>query len=125
MFVRWKKRKSVDKQPGHQLWKAGELTYSAELVESYRLNGKPRQKVIAFLGSIKQSELASVTSRYYFWHHLMTEKMKEYPLRTLPPKQQHAIFEALQKQVPLTAEDFAAEYERTKHVVRLWNMPTF
>src|SRR5258708_10085528 len=104
IFVRWKKRKSVDTRPDHQIYRAGELTYSAELVESYRLNGKPRQKVIAFLGSIKQSELGSVTSRYYFWHHLMTEKMKAYPLRTLPPEQQHVIFGALQTQVPLSAE---------------------
>src|SRR2546423_7050610 len=123
MFVRWKKRKSIDKHPDHQIYKAGEMTYSAELVESMRINGKPRQRVVALLGSIKQSELASVTSRYYFWHHLMTEKMKEYPLRTLPPEQQHAVFEALQKQVPLTDEDFTVEYERTKPVVGEWSMP--
>jgi len=96
MFVRWRERKSVDKQPDHQLWKAGKVTYSAELVESYRLSGKPRQKVLAFLGSIKQSELSSVTNRYYFWHQLVTKRMKEYPLRTLPPEQHRAIFEALQ-----------------------------
>ena len=91
MFVRWKKRKSVDRRPDHQLWKAGEVTYSIELVESYRLGGKPRQKVIAFLGSIKQSELASVTRRYYFWHQLVTKRMKDYPLRTLPSEQQRAV----------------------------------
>jgi hypothetical protein len=125
MFVRWKKRKSVDKHPGHQWRKAGELTYSAELVESMRINGKPRQRVIVFLGSIKQSELASVTSRYYFWFHLVTEKMREYPLRTLPPEQQRMVFEALQQKVPLTAEDFAVEYERTRHAVGEWSMPTF
>ena len=121
--MRWKKRKSVDTRPDHQIYKAGELTYSAELVESYRLNGKPRQRVIAFLGSIKQSELASITSRYYFWHRLVTKRMKDYPLRTLPTEQQHAIFEALQQKVSLTAEDFAEEYERTRHVVGSWSMP--
>ena len=124
MFVRWKKRKSVDKQPGHQLWKAGEITYSAELVESYRLNGKPHQKVIAFLGSIKQSELASVTSRYYFWFHFMTEKMKEYPLRTLPPEQQRMVFKALQQKVPLSEAEIAAERERTRYGAGEWSMPT-
>jgi hypothetical protein len=78
--------------------------------------------VIAFLGSIKQSELASVTSRYYFWYHLVTEKMKEYPLLNLTTQQQYAIFEALNKKVPLSPEEFAGEYERTRHAVGEWSM---
>jgi hypothetical protein len=125
MYVRWKKRKSIDKHPEHHWQKASELTYSAELVESTRINGKPRQKVLAFLGSIKHSELANVTARFYFWHTIVTKKMQVYPLYELTDEQQRMIFAALHQLVPLKPEEFTQELERTKHIIGFWSMPRF
>lgn len=64
MFVRWKKRMSTIH------WqKDTHYTLSAYIVESKRIDGKPRQKVIAFLGSIKsvalQPHLAFIRVSFY------------------------------------------------------------
>lgn len=48
MFVRWKKS-PLKKKPG------GVLLY-ASLVESLRIDGKPRQRTIAYLGSIAEAD---------------------------------------------------------------------
>ena len=44
MYLRWKRRKCGD----------GDLLLSAVLVKSLRINGKPRQRVVKHLGSIRQ-----------------------------------------------------------------------
>lgn len=49
MFVRWQKREST-------YWENMPPTMYAILVESYRENGKPRSRHIAYLGSIKSWE---------------------------------------------------------------------
>ena len=51
MYVRWKLRKSATK---------GYTTHKAMLVESKRVNGRPRQRVIASLGSIRSWPAARV-----------------------------------------------------------------
>lgn len=48
MFVRWKKRLSSDKKS---------YSLAAYLIEAVRINGKPRQKVIAHLCTIKSHKL--------------------------------------------------------------------
>ena len=48
MFVRWKKRKSHDEKRS---------SLSAYLVQSVRIDGKPRQKVLAFLGTLSCEEI--------------------------------------------------------------------
>lgn len=128
MYVRWKKRKSVDKHPDHQWQKADEVTWSAELVENKRIEGQPRQKVIAFLGSIKKSkERANVTRRYYFWYELVVKerRFEKYPLYELPAEQKRMIVEALRQEVPLSEEEFRAERERTRPELGEWSMPRF
>ncbi|HEU5378546.1 MAG TPA: hypothetical protein VFV38_24250 [Ktedonobacteraceae bacterium] len=49
MFVRWKKRACKAIKRG--------TTYSAYLVQSKRVNGKPRQEVVAFLGNLSTYRL--------------------------------------------------------------------
>ena len=48
MFVRWKKRKLKS----HWHPRQGNVVLSAQLVECKRVDGKPRQNVIKYLGSI-------------------------------------------------------------------------
>src|SRR5579864_9453945 len=115
MFVRWKKR----------MGRAGDITLVAQLVENKRIEGKPRQKVLAYLYHIKQSELASVTTRYYFWYNVARELKQDYVLTRLTSEQRRAIIEALQKTVPLTYEEFRAEQARTQAVLGEWSMPRF
>ena len=66
MFIRWKRRKVVlpTKYPNTRLWvakckrrqEAGDLL-SAYLMESVRIDGKPRQKPIAYLAAIREGGL--------------------------------------------------------------------
>ena len=62
MFVRWKKRKRATKCGAPQRY-----SWYAEVVESVRIDGKPRQKVIAYLASIKPKDLPFAWERAYFW----------------------------------------------------------
>ncbi len=123
MFVRWKKRISHAKKS----WIREDhgVTLSAELVESSRVNGKPRQKVVAFIHSIHEPELKSLTSRYYFWHKVMTKKMRHYPFNSFTDEQKTIIFTGLAKVVPLTDEEFQSEQERTRSVIGEWSMPVY
>jgi len=52
MFVRWKQDKSQARDPYHRARKDNAACLKAILVESVRIDGKPRQKHITFLGSI-------------------------------------------------------------------------
>ena len=61
MFVRWQRRGRV------RTGKASPLM-SAVLVDSRRVGGKPRQKVVAYLGGIRETRI-NVSERYHreFW----------------------------------------------------------
>jgi hypothetical protein len=66
MEVRWKrrplkKRNSSDPNP-HQL--------AAYLVESRRVEGKPRQRTVAYLGGISERFLTEPAHRQWFWKDL-------------------------------------------------------
>lgn len=63
MYIRWNKRKR------HKAgWRKKEGLYlSAVLVESHRVAGSPRQKVIKCLGSIGEEKLIHVFPRQRFW----------------------------------------------------------
>ena len=56
MFVKWKKRKS-GREPNPYAWRSlddkGFVTYTATLVEAVRVNGKPRQRHVAVLASVR------------------------------------------------------------------------
>ena len=66
MFVRWQKRQRVKRQ-----WDDRGDTFTAVLVESYRdAEGRPRQRHIAYLGSIR--EHTSPGRVLDFWNHADT-----------------------------------------------------
>ena len=76
MFVRWKNRQCKDWREWHR---RVDRTLSAYLVKSISVNGKPRQKVLAFLASVREFQLhcpytqgeeqasRNRTARYHFW----------------------------------------------------------
>ena len=62
MFIRWIERPSKD---GHDF-----TAMSAILAESKRVNGKPRQRHIAYLGGITDDAIEHLGSRYDFWNQV-------------------------------------------------------
>ena len=60
MFIRWIERPS--KTPGYD-----ETALSLILAETKRIDGKPRQQHIAYLGGITDEQIANLVSRCYFW----------------------------------------------------------
>ena len=60
MFVRVKRRK-LSRNLGYSL--------HAVLVESFRRKGEPRQKIVCYLGSIRENELPVLTIRKEFTTH--------------------------------------------------------
>jgi len=65
MFIRWKKKKRVKKYSGDG------VTLSAYLVESQRDNGKIKQKIILYLGSIRSDHIKSTHRKEKFWEAII------------------------------------------------------
>lgn len=61
MYVRWRRHKRAEKR-GEDRW-----LLAASLVESQRVGGKPRQRTICYLGSIREDRLSEVGPRRWFW----------------------------------------------------------
>ena len=63
MYVRWKRRplrrRRIDRSP--------DWAQSAVLVESRRIDGKPRQRVVRYLGSIREGMLEAIAWQAAFW----------------------------------------------------------
>lgn len=97
MYVRWNKRKRFKigwrKKEGHYL--------SAVLVESHRVNGTPRQKIIKFLGSIGEENLHRVSRCQDFW----TTAEKNLASLGLSAEDQQKIIASIEKVVPKPSED--------------------
>src|SRR5262245_36840020 len=66
MFVRWKKRERMSRRGGRVRPTGGTLLVAA-LVTSERRGGKPRQRIVAYLGSIDAEALGYVRRRQAFW----------------------------------------------------------
>ena len=61
MYVRWRRKQRVDRH------KLGPLL-CAELVESRRVEGAPRQRTVAYLGGIREGSIEVAPSRHLdFW----------------------------------------------------------
>ena len=97
MYVRWNKRKRFKsgwrKKEGHYL--------SAVLVESHRVNGTPRQKIIKFLGSIGEESLHRVFRCQDFW----AAAEKNLASLGLSAEDQQKIIASIEKVVPKPSED--------------------
>jgi hypothetical protein len=67
MFVRWIPRRRTRVSYFGRAARQGDTLLTAVLVEAVRVDGKPRQRHIAVLGSIYDSHLKAVGSRADFW----------------------------------------------------------
>jgi len=69
MFIRWKRRKKAQTPTGRRRRRrsdAGDSLYCV-LIESQRVNGAPRQKVICYLGSLDENNREKLWLRVDFW----------------------------------------------------------
>jgi hypothetical protein len=71
MYVRWKRRVRAHKpkRVGYWMREAAppHVTRAAQLVEMRRVNGQPRQRVVAHLATIDEATMVSFDSRRAFW----------------------------------------------------------
>jgi hypothetical protein len=69
MFIRFKRRErvSVSTKPWKARRRTGKFVLTAVLVRSERRDGKPRQKVVAYLASIAKEHVEEVPYRRDFW----------------------------------------------------------
>ena len=119
MFVRWQSRKRRSSYFGFSRDSDGnpieDWNWSAVLVESHRLDGKPRQKHIAYLGSITDSGIAISHQRGDFWLHLH-EKLDQLGNRITPDERVKIEKKITQKVPPLTdAEKKSSNEARKKY----------
>ena len=82
MFVRWKRRESSYKpssEYGRYIAANRGASIYAVLVESVRVNGKPRQNFVCHLAKVREAELTERYLPFYFWKKV-TEKLNSMSL---------------------------------------------
>jgi hypothetical protein len=111
MFIRWKAT-----QPRQEKWfNRGDGPYfRAYLVESVRVNGKPRQKQ-HYLGAIKNGCLDQTYDQAMFWQHAY----KSMESLQLSEEQQEAIKAEMQKRVPIPSREAIEEYNKQLHQINV------
>jgi hypothetical protein len=69
MYVRWKKRESRARRGYVETVQNPDppVILTAMAVESVRVDGKPRQRIVAYLGTIWERNIEHVWRRHYFW----------------------------------------------------------
>jgi hypothetical protein len=71
MYVRWKRRVRAHKPKRVGYWMREpappHVTRAAQLVESRRVNGQPRQRFVAHLATIDEATMVSFETRRAFW----------------------------------------------------------
>jgi hypothetical protein len=85
MFIRW----------GKQFLKTDSSLFVA-LIRSVRVNGRPRQVYISYLGSIRESRIPSVPRRLSFWEKI---DIKIEAL-SLKPEEEETITRNINNKVP-------------------------
>jgi hypothetical protein len=108
MFIRWQKYRSVAR------WHSGEppiKRVKAILVEAVRIDGKPRQRHVAFIESYEEGKLDQIGTRSIFWRR--TRKRLDRLANRITPEDRIKIEAALALHVPPTtpAEDKAYDQE--------------
>jgi hypothetical protein len=67
MFVRWKQRPRWSSTHRHGRQKTDRVLLVAVLVKSERRDGRPRQRTVAYLGSIARDRTGDPWPRFHFW----------------------------------------------------------
>jgi hypothetical protein len=118
MYVRWQSRKRRRPAFGQYYKLRGEcyaregsneqdIHWRAVLVENERVNGKPTQRHIAYIGGITDSAIAIVHQRCWFWDGVK-ERLDRVGKR-MSPENRKAVEAAVAKKVPRPTK---AEYRR-------------
>jgi hypothetical protein len=109
MYVRWKKQKRQKKEHGYyfipnsyhpqHMEKEASLLI-AYLAENVRIDGKPKQKIISYLGSINDAKITNLSANEKFWQSVTSH------LRTLPldKDQRKNIEHMLQERIPKVSD---------------------
>jgi hypothetical protein len=107
MFVRWQRRK----QGKGERW-------VAVLVESERVDGTPRQRHVAFLGSILDRHIQYPKRRQHFWEGVRS-KMETLP--NLQMRDRRAIERRIAEKIPVPTkrEIAAADRDFAKAIQRI------
>src|SRR5579864_9187468 len=101
MYVRWKKQKRSKKVDAYyfiqssthpQLEKRDACLLTAYLVENERIDGKPKQKILSYLGSINDAKIMKSGANEAFWQsvdtHLKTLNLKREQRKDIEQKLQ-------------------------------------
>ena len=122
MFIRWKHRASAQVTGNLPRGRRGRIgfpgstTHYAYLVETSRVDGKPRQRVIAYLGCIADGDgwrapvhrLSNPSARYWFWRDARA-KLDAVPLAAAVRARCEAALAAV---VPLPSTEETAQMEQ-------------
>jgi len=106
MFIRWHKRQ---RQP-----RSGktDVHWGVALTEATRINGKPRQRHVAYLGSFTEQGIESVDQRCRFWDRVNT-RLHALPNQLTNEERNRIIGEiAIKVPVPTTAEHAQDDSDR-------------
>lgn len=112
MFVRWKRRKKAVSKPGRRPRRrsdAGDSLYCV-LIESRRVDGNPRQKVICYLGSVDEGHLDKTWQRVDFWD-AVKPKLERLDLTR---KERARIEGSIQLRVPRVTEEQEEQFKRER-----------
>jgi hypothetical protein len=119
MYVRWKRAKRGQKCAGYKYDWGDRL--SAVLVQSERVDGKPRQKYIAHLGSIGEQCTQKGYHPVEFWRKVQ-DKLNGLGL---PVDEKNRIIERVAETVPIPTQEYIDQQwdEFRQITVRLSKLP--
>lgn len=105
MLVRWQKRTRRYQRFGGR--SGPDVHWSAHLVETLQIDGKPKQRPLAYLGSISDSALELYAKRAFFWQVAMQE-LDRVDGRLLKDERARIERTIAQKVPPLTRKEYRA-----------------
>jgi hypothetical protein len=125
MFIRWQSRKRQRRQCGSPRAPVDDTHWRAILVECVRVDGKPRQRHVAYIVGFTESAAASLPHRRYIWDRAderldrlhnrlssqerkriekdLTKKLGRQPSKAERARQDHKLAEILNLGRPLSA----------------------
>lgn len=112
MFIRWKRRKKAAVKPGFRPRRRRNVgdSLSCVLVESQRIDGKPRQKIVCYLASFDENDRDAIWLRVDFWDYV-TARLDRLQLGQ---KERVKIEESIGKVVVKVPEQEAAAFRKAR-----------
>lgn len=127
MFIRWQRR--ARRSPKYGMWSDGrgdsgeyirvrkstktqDFHWRAIAVESVRVDGKPRQRHVAYLGGITESGMAILNQRRYFWNDV--DKRLDQLSDRIAPGEREKLEAAIEKKIPRLTDGEVEEARRRR-----------